>query len=169
MMKQQDHEELQEKTQPMLGKDDRTIQLALSSELGVEKRVRQTLAQLGAELQLGSARLADLQTAVSEACINAIEHGNQLRRELCLDVTLRVATTYLEVLVRDAGVVPFQPPVTAPASMQDKLAGRAPARGMGLLLMQQLVDEVDFLAAAPGAGTCVRLRLYCSDPPGGGA
>src|SRR5919202_91400 len=159
-MNQQEHEELQEKIQPMSGTYDCTIDLALPSELGAEKRVRQMIAQVGAELQLGSARLADLQTAVSEACINAIEHGNQLRRELRLDVTLRVAATYLEVLVGDAGIVPFHPPVTPPASMQDKLARRAPARGMGLLLMQQLVDEVDFLTAAPGAGNCVRLRLY---------
>ena len=159
-MNQQEHEELQEKTQPMSRTYDCTIELALPSELGAEKRVRQTLAQVGAELQLGSARLADLQTAVSEACINAIEHGNQLRRDLRLDVTLRVAATHLEVLIRDAGVVPFHPPLTPPASIQDKLAGHAPARGMGLLLMQQLVDEVDFRAAAPGTGNCVRLRLY---------
>ena len=159
-MNQQEHEELQEKTQPMSRTYDCTIELALPSELGAEKRVRQTLAQVGAELQLGSARLADLQTAVSEACINAIEHGNQLRRDLRLDVTLRVAATHLEVLIRDAGIVPFHPPLTPPASIQDKLAGHAPARGMGLLLMQQLVDEVDFLAAAPGTGNCVRLRLY---------
>src|ERR687885_2487038 len=113
-MNQQEHEEPQEKTQLMSRTYDCTSELALPSELGAEKRVRQTLAQVGAELQLGSARLADLQTAVSEACINAIEHGNQLRRELCLDVTLRVAATYLEVLVRDAGVVPFRPPVNPP-------------------------------------------------------
>jgi serine/threonine-protein kinase RsbW len=136
------------------------IRLCLPSELGCEKLVRQAISWLAPHLQLAAARIADLQTAVSEACINAVEHGNRMLSHLRVSVTLRVTETYLEVVVIDQGIVCFRPPTTPPPSIEDKLGGLAPARHMGLLLMQQLVDEADFVAAEPGRGNRVRLRIY---------
>jgi serine/threonine-protein kinase RsbW len=137
-----------------------TIELSLPSQLGYEKLVRQAISWLAPHLQLAAARVADLQTAVSEACINAIEHGNQLLSHLRLDVTFHVTDTYLEVVVADEGVVSFRAPATPPAPIEAKLAGLAPARRMGLLLMEQLVDEADFAAGEAGEGNRVRLRIY---------
>jgi len=146
-----------------------TIELSLPSELGYEKLVRQTISWLAPHLRLAAARVADLQTAVSEACINAIEHGNQLLAHLRLHVTIRVAPTYLEVVVADEGIVRFRPPAAPAAAIEDKLAGLTPARGMGLMLMQQLVDEADFLADERGTGNGVRLRIYRPTPHGSDA
>jgi serine/threonine-protein kinase RsbW len=132
----------------------------LPNELGYEKLVRQAIAWLAPQLQLTAARVADLQTAVSEACINAIEHGNRMLAHLRLGVTLHMTESYLEVVVSDAGIVRFLPPSEPAPSIEQKLAGLAPARCMGLMLMLQLVDEVDFLAAESGRGNRVRLRIY---------
>lgn len=137
-----------------------TIELSLPSELGYEKMVRQMISRLASQLHLAAARTADLQTAASEACINAIEHGNRMLKHLRLNVTLHLTRTYLEVVVVDEGLTRLLPPSTPPASIEEKLAGLATARGMGLLLMQQLVDEADFLCSEPGKGNCVRLRIY---------
>jgi serine/threonine-protein kinase RsbW len=137
-----------------------TIELSLPSELGYEKLVRQAINWLAPHLHLAAGRIADLQTAVSEACINAIEHGNRMLAHLRLGVTLRVTERFLEVVVADEGIVRFRPPSTPTATIEDKLAGLAPARRMGLFLMQQLVDEAHFEAAEPGHGNRVRLRIY---------
>ena len=145
---------------------DIAIELSLPSQLGYEKLVRQTIAWLTRRGELAAARIADLQTAVSEACINAIEHGNQALASLRLNVTLRLTPEYLEVVVRDTGVKRLLPPMAPPASIEQKLAGLAPARGMGLMLMRQLVDEVDFAAEEPEQGNYVRLRIYQGPVPG---
>ena len=137
-----------------------TIELSLPSELGYEKLVREIIAWLAPYLELAAARIADLQTAVSEACINAIEHGNRLLAHLRLGVTLHVTEDYLEVVVADEGAVRFSPPSAPVVSIEDMLAGLVPTRGMGLMLMRQLVDEIDFLAAEGGQGNRVRLRIY---------
>src|SRR3712207_2165407 len=103
-----------------------TIELSLPSELGYEKLVRQTIVWLAPHREIAGARIADLQTAVSEACINSIEHGNRLSAHLRLSVTLRVTEDFLEVVVADEGAVRFSPPAAPVASIEDMLAGLAP-------------------------------------------
>src|SRR3712207_6804746 len=56
-----------------------TITLSLPSAFGYEALAREMLAWVGAHGGLDASRLADVQTAVCEACINAIEHGNEGR------------------------------------------------------------------------------------------
>ena len=136
------------------------IEFGLPSELGVEKLVRHALAWLLARWDIATARVADLQTAVSEACINAIEHGNQAQAQRRIGVTTTVTSGYVEVVVEDEGLTPYALPMAPPATIEHKLAGLAPARGMGLPLIGQLVDECGFLGAAPGAGNRFRLRIY---------
>ena len=48
-------------------------------------------------------RVEDLKTAVAEACINAIEHGNRLNEKLNVGVVLSVNADTLEVKVIDDG------------------------------------------------------------------
>ena len=48
-------------------------------------------------------RIEDLKTAVAEACINAIEHGNRLNEKLSVGVVLSAGADSLEVKVIDDG------------------------------------------------------------------
>ena len=48
-------------------------------------------------------RIEDLKTAVAEACINAIEHGNRLNEKLSVGVVLSAGEDELEVKVIDDG------------------------------------------------------------------
>ncbi len=48
-------------------------------------------------------RIEDLKTAVAEACINAIEHGNRLNEGLSVGVVLSADADSLEVKVIDDG------------------------------------------------------------------
>jgi hypothetical protein len=62
-------------------------------------------------------RIDDLKTAVAEACINAIEHGNRLNEKLSVGVTLSAGTDQLEIKVMDDGKgmksLPIKPDIDA--------------------------------------------------------
>lgn len=141
---------------------DTIIELSLPSELGYEKLVRQAVAWLGPRLGFNAARVADIQTALSEACINAIEHGNQNLRDRRVDVQFHYSTDHFDAVIADEGVARYQPAAVAPATIEQKVAGLAPARGMGLLMIDQLVDEAAFLPAALDRGNQYWMRVYCA-------
>src|SRR6185369_13791000 len=92
------------------------IELSIPSKLGFEKVARSVAASVGQKLCFDSERIADLQTAVGEACLNAIEHGNQCRPDLRISVRFLITTRRLEVVVADNGVCdkPLPPSDYAP-------------------------------------------------------
>jgi serine/threonine-protein kinase RsbW len=101
-------------------------------------------------------RIEDLKTAIAEACINAIEHGNQLNENLSVGVTLSAHDDSLEVTVLDNGNgisrVPPKPDIDR------KVHGEEDARGMGMFLIQALVDEAEWVKDS-AAGSYVRLVI----------
>ena len=138
----------------------RQFHLSLPSELGVEKLVRDALARLLLRWGLEATRVADFQTAVSEACINAIEHGNRGQVGTRLQVTLLLSPDHVDAVVADDAIIGFPEPEPLPPPIKQKLAGVALARRMGLFLIRQLVDEAGFLPRASGVGNRFRLRIY---------
>jgi serine/threonine-protein kinase RsbW len=136
-----------------------TFELSMPGQLGCEKLVRHMIGWLGPRLNFSSARVADIQTAVSEACINAIEHGNQGRAQLRVTVIFTITHNHLEAVILDAGITQYRPSTMPPASIHDKIADRASARGMGLMLIGALADEAEFLAPVPGQGNRFRIRF----------
>jgi serine/threonine-protein kinase RsbW len=93
-------------------------------------------------------RIEDLKTAVAEACINAMEHGNQMNASIPVSVVLSMKPDELEVKVMDNGSGMETP--AAPPDIDRKMAGEEEARGMGMFLIQALVDEVEWVS---GTGT----------------
>jgi serine/threonine-protein kinase RsbW len=138
--------------------EPRRLELSFPSQLGYEVIAREAVASFARQIGLDKERLDDLKTAMGEACINAIEHGNQLRTELTIDIVCSYDGRQLLVEVHDQGVQTFSPG-TPPLSIEEKIAGLGPLRGMGLLLMTQLADEATFLAETDG-GNCFRLAWY---------
>jgi serine/threonine-protein kinase RsbW len=91
-------------------------------------------------------RIEDLKTAVAEACINAMEHGNQMNASVPVSVVLSMNPNELEVKVMDNGSG-MEVPAPAP-DIDRKMSGEEEARGMGMFLIQALVDEVEWVSAA---------------------
>ena len=141
-----------------------SFELLIPNELGYEKLVRQTLAWLLPRLGFEAARVADVQTAVSEACINAIEHGNDGLPDRRVRITLGYTQDQFYAVIADEGVRPCDVCDVAPATITQKIAGLAPARGMGLMLIRALVDEVRMLPPEPGQGNRCWLRVYRPHP-----
>ena len=134
------------------------MELSFPSELGYEKVAREAVAAFARRLGCDRERVEDLKTALSEACINAIEHGNGRAPGLRVDVSCIGADDHVEIEVHDQGLNRYESSGTV-ASIDLKLSGLAPLRGMGLMMIGQLVDEAGFTESVDG-GNHFRLVLY---------
>ena len=134
-----------------------TVELRLPSRLGFEKVAMGTAAHVAKLMGFGDPRIEDLKTAVSEACINAIEHGNKLQENLSVVVIMTLDATKLEVKVVDKGKG-ITKKVTAP-DIDKKLHGEEAPRGLGLFLIENLVDEVEFVSESV-EGSYTRLVIH---------
>jgi len=134
-----------------------SVEVRLPSVLGFEKVAMGTAASAARLMGFSDDRVEDLKTAIAEACINAMEHGNRFNENLRVAVTLTLSDDALEVRVADRGTG-MKKPVIAP-DIDRKMHGDEPPRGLGLFLIQSLVDEVEWVAAGPDGGSYVRLVI----------
>jgi anti-sigma regulatory factor (Ser/Thr protein kinase) len=113
----------------------------LPSEPGREREAMDRVAAAVAPLALPQARLDKLKTAVAEATMNAIEHGNHNRADIPVRVSAVVEGHDLVIRIRDEGG-DHPIPITETPDIAAKLAGEQSPRGWGLFLIQQMVDGV---------------------------
>jgi serine/threonine-protein kinase RsbW len=139
-----------------------SIELRLPSRLGYEKVAMNTAASVARLMGFSEERVDDLKTAVAEACINAMEHGNKLDESLSVGVVLSMDANSLEVKVSDNGEGP-QSKTDAP-DIDKKMLGEEDTRGMGMFLIQALVDEAEWVSSPP-AGSYARMVIHLSNPP----
>ena len=133
------------------------VELRLPTHLGYEKVAMSTAASLAKLRGFPEDRIEDLKTAVAEACINAIEHGNRLNEKLSVGVVLRAESDSLEVKVIDDGSgIKKQP---AKPDIDRKMHGEEDARGMGMFLIQALVDEAEWVTGLDGKSSYERLLI----------
>lgn len=138
-------------------KNTNKITVVIPSQLGYEKKAMEKAAKIAREMGFSEDRVNDLKTAVAEACINAIEHGNDLDDSTCIGVTLTTGASALEVSVSDegSGIKTLPTP-----SIKDKIEGQDPSkRGWGVFLINSLMDEVQFLSDQ-GGGNTVRMVIH---------
>jgi serine/threonine-protein kinase RsbW len=133
------------------------VEVRLPSRLGFEKVAMSTAASVAKLMGFREDRIEDLKTAVAEACINAIEHGNRLNENLSVGVILSAQADALEVKVLDDGKGMRTQP--AKPDIDRKMHGQEDPRGMGMFLIQSLVDEAEWVAGVNGASSYVRLVI----------
>ncbi len=134
-----------------------TVEMRLPTKLGYEKVAMSTAASVAKLNGFPEDRIEDLKTAVAEACINAIEHGNRLDEKLSVGVVMRADSDTLEVKVLDDGQgIGKQPPKP---DIDRKMHGQEGPRGMGMFLIQALVDEVEWVPGTDGKSSYVRLVI----------
>ena len=138
----------------------RLASFKLASVPGSERVALDRVAESVAGLNLPPGRLDKLKTAVAEATMNAIEHGNDNRAELAVDI--EVLRTDAEVIVAitdhggrgDGGRLDgggHDPELTR------KLSGEQGPRGWGLFLIRHMVDRLD--VTTDGDRRTVRLTM----------
>lgn len=138
-----------------------SIELSLPSRLGYEKVAMNTAASVAKLMGFSDDRVEDLKTAVAEACINSMEHGNKLDEGLKVGVILSMRKDSLEIRVRDQGTGPHGE-VRAP-DIDKKMQGEESPRGLGMFLIQSLVDEAEWVSTEED-GSCTRLVIYLKEP-----
>lgn len=134
-----------------------SVEVRIPSKLGFEKVAMGTAASVAHLMGFPHDRIEDLKTAVGEACINAIEHGNQLSEKLSVGVILSATADELEVKVMDNGSGIARPP--AKPDIDRKIHGEESARGMGMFLIQALVDEAEWVHDRKGNYVRLVIRL----------
>jgi len=134
-----------------------SVEVRLPSRLGFEKVAMSTASAVAKLMGFREDRVEDLKTAVAEACINAIEHGNRLNEKLSVGVVLSAGEDELEVKVIDDGKGTKSQP--SKPDIDRKMHGEEEARGMGMFIIQALVDEAEWVAGTNGKSSYVRLVI----------
>lgn len=132
------------------------FELHIPSVLGFEKVAMEYAASVAKMMQFPAERIEDLKTAVAEACLNAIEHGNKMDATTKVGISFTVEPSQLRVAVQDRGTGIGQ---VSPPSIERTIAGKHKPRGWGIFLIKNLVDEVEF-ETRPGHGNVVRMVIH---------
>jgi serine/threonine-protein kinase RsbW len=137
-----------------------TVEVRVPSRMGFEKVAMSTAASVAKLMGFRDDRIEDLKTAVAEACINAIEHGNRLNEKLSVGVVMSAGADALEVKVMDEGKgMKTQPGIQNKPDIDRKMRGEEDSRGMGMFLIQALMDEVEWVAGDEVNSSYVRLVI----------
>jgi anti-sigma regulatory factor (Ser/Thr protein kinase) len=118
----------------------------LPSEPGNERLALARVAGTVKDLGLPAQRLERLKTAVAEATMNAIEHGNGNRPEIPVEVEVTQDGDEITVAISDQGGearVAERSKSQEEPDLVKKLDGDQSPRGWGLFLIRNMVDAID--------------------------
>ena len=129
-------------TAPSSGARRTLAELSIPSEPGNERRATEEVTRVVSGLGLPERTLEKLKTAVAEATMNAMEHGNHYRAELPVLIEVSVSEADLSVKITDEG---SGPPIfhSETPDLEAKLKGMQTPRGWGLFLIRNMVDEMN--------------------------
>ena len=116
------------------------VEFEIPSAPGNERLAMQQVADVVGDL-LPASRLERLKTAVAEATMNAMEHGNQYDPDKPARLKVFVDETAVRITITDeGGGAPLKTNTTP--DLEAKLAGEQSPRGWGLFLIKNMVDEM---------------------------
>lgn len=122
--------------------DEQTIEVDLPSKIGYERIAMQCSASFAKMVGFVPERIEDLKTVVSEACLNAMEHGNKEDPNVRVTVKMNFNDSSITVFVKDEGTgvekIPAEPDI------KKKIERLETPRGLGIFLIKQLADQVEF-------------------------
>jgi serine phosphatase RsbU (regulator of sigma subunit)/anti-sigma regulatory factor (Ser/Thr protein kinase) len=113
----------------------------VDSQPGNERQAIDLLTEAVKELGLPDSRLERLKTAVGEATMNAMEHGNKYQDDLPVFIEVLTSSDGIAVQITDQGGDIDIPEAETP-DLEAKLEGQQSPRGWGLFLIKNMVDEM---------------------------
>jgi serine/threonine-protein kinase RsbW len=135
---------------------EQLVELKLPNILGSEKVAIEKAATIAEKMGFSMDKIEDLKTALAEACINAIEHGNKFDKNTQVGITFASDDTSLQVVVHDEG--DGIDPKKIPKDRVDK-DGLPRRRGYGVFLISNLVNEFS-IEKKPGKGNNVKMLIH---------
>jgi anti-sigma regulatory factor (Ser/Thr protein kinase) len=134
----------------------------LGSIHGNERLAAQRVTTAVAGLDLTHKQLQRLETAVAEATLNAMEHGNHFDVEKQVGVRVLADASQVCVWITDEGHGSEREVETPDISA--KLAGTQTPRGWGLFLMSRMVDGFSDEIVDGRHAVCLRLQRATHQP-----
>jgi serine/threonine-protein kinase RsbW len=135
---------------------EQIVELQLPNILGSEKVAIEKAVSIAEKMGFSKDRIDDLKTAIAEACINAIEHGNKFDENTKVGVTFATDESSLQVVVHDEG--DGVDPKKIPKKRVDK-DGMPRRRGYGVFLISNLVNEFT-IEKQPDKGNDVKMLIH---------
>jgi anti-sigma regulatory factor (Ser/Thr protein kinase) len=129
-------------TAPSSGARRTLAELSIPSEPGNERRAMEEVARAVSTLGLSERTLEKLKTAVAEAALNAMEHGNHYRAEVPVIIEVSASEAEISVKITDEGSGPPAFHSVTP-DIEAKLEGMQTPRGWGLFLIRNMVDDMN--------------------------
>jgi serine/threonine-protein kinase RsbW len=112
--------------------------------------VRLALYGIAVRMGFNFEDIEDLKVAVGEACNNAVLHAYADGEEGIMKIVFEAAPRYLRIIVQDEGQSfnSSEACNRVPVTITDKSLSEMHAGGLGLYLMQALVDDVEIRTEA---------------------
>jgi len=125
--------------------DENTIEVNLPNRLGYERIAMACSASFAKIVGFLPEKIEDLKTAVSEACINAMEHGNKNHPDKRVLITMNYQDQVFSVAVMDEGEgMDKILEIPKKLDIERKIEKLESHRGLGLFLIEQLVDKFEY-------------------------
>jgi serine/threonine-protein kinase RsbW len=133
-----------------------TVEVKLSNELGYERIAMDCSASFAKIFGCPADRIEDLKTIVAEAAMNAMQHGNRGCADSKVTIFMDFKDDTINVAVIDEGngirKFPPKPDIARIIDNPD------PPVGLGLFLIKQLADQVEFNRKTEG-GHVVKMAI----------
>ena len=123
------------------------VELNLPNEIGYERIAMACSGTFAKMVGFGAERIEDLKSAVAEACVNAMQHGNKGQPETRVAVNMNFRDDTFIVSVIDQGE--GMPSVPEFAGVTKIIEEDEPVTGLGVFMIQRLVDNVTFNQMTP--------------------
>lgn len=107
--------------------------------LEVNKTIRQILTEENVETYICNA----VEICLTEALNNIVKHAYTGNNNNVIDISLRKDTNYLEIELRDEGL-PRENFVINDLNFDPSDVDNLPESGMGLFIIKQLMDEINY-------------------------
>jgi serine/threonine-protein kinase RsbW len=122
---------------------NRPVILTLPAEAEYLDLVRFTLYGIATRLGFSYEETEDMKVAVSEACNNAVIHAYEPGNSGLIEIRFEPSVEQLRIIVKDEGHSFDVNKLKSSSSMHDRTLDDTQVGGLGLYLMQALMDEVE--------------------------
>ncbi len=127
---------------------DRITKFEIASRPGNERVAIERVREALRSVDLPARTCERLETAVGEATMNAMEHGNKYQSDVTVVICVELSPRAIRIGVTDQGEpIPLE---TEEPDLELKLAGMQSPRGWGMFLIKNMVDDMQVVDDAVG-------------------
>ncbi|MBH08750.1 MAG: anti-sigma regulatory factor [Candidatus Marinimicrobia bacterium] len=137
----------------MVAKQKPTVELTIPVLPDMELLATQTSAAVAKHMNLDDEKTAEINMALSEACINAFEHSESKSE---IEIHFKISDDKLIIQVTDSGKGFDKSKVDIP-NIEEKISSDY-KRGWGLKLIEELMDTVKFDSSEEGTTVTMTKR-----------